>query len=99
MVNFDANENVFNLDFYSIFSFGLTGVLWMYNNVINGSPEVINRFKEMGKKVFFVTNNSTKTRTEFLEKSNLLNFRMVEVCDSSKNIFVMMTTDVFYSKK
>lgn len=51
----------------------------MYNNVIKGSPEVINRFKEMGKKVFFVTNNSTKTRTEFLEKSNSLNFRMVEV--------------------
>lgn len=50
----------------------------MYNNVIDGSPEVINRFKEIGKKVFFVTNNSTKTRTEFLEKSNQLNFNMVE---------------------
>lgn len=54
------------------------GVLWMYNNVINGTPEVINRFKEMGKKVFFVTNNSTKTRSEFLEKSDLMNFNMVE---------------------
>lgn len=51
----------------------------MYNNVIDGSPDVINRFKEMGKKVFFVTNNSTKTRSEFLEKATSLNFRMVEV--------------------
>lgn len=51
----------------------------MYNNVIDGSPAVINRFKEMGKKVFFVTNNSTKTRSEFLEKANSLNFHMIEV--------------------
>lgn len=62
------------------FLFLLSGVLWMYNNVIDGSPDVINRFKEMGKKVFFVTNNSTKTRSEFLEKAISLNFRMVEVC-------------------
>lgn len=51
----------------------------MYSNVIDGSADVINRFKEMGKKVFFVTNNSTKTRSEFLEKACSLNFHMIEV--------------------
>ncbi|KAJ6646252.1 Glycerol-3-phosphate phosphatase [Pseudolycoriella hygida] len=54
------------------------GVLWIYNNAIDGAPDVINRFKEIGKKVFFITNNSTKSRPEFLEKCKMLNFRMVE---------------------
>ena len=45
------------------------GVLWFHNTLIKGSPEVINRFSSIGKRVFFITNNSTKTREEFLEKA------------------------------
>lgn len=36
----------------------------------------MNRFKEMGKGIFFVTNNSTKTRPEFLEKAVSMNFNI-----------------------
>lgn len=32
----------------------------------------------MGKKVYFITNNSTKTRNEFLEKAKMLNFNVGE---------------------
>lgn len=46
-------------------------------DIIEGSNDVVNKFKEMGKKVFFVTNNSTKTQSEFLEKALKLKFNMV----------------------
>lgn len=52
--------------------------MWLQNQAISGSPDVINRFKELGKKVFFVTNNSTKTRQEFVQKAVDLGFNMTE---------------------
>ena len=36
------------------------GVLWNGGGAIKGSPDVVNKFREMGKRVFFCTNNSTK---------------------------------------
>uniref|UniRef100_A0A7G3AS49 Putative phosphoglycolate/pyridoxal phosphate phosphatase family n=1 Tax=Lutzomyia longipalpis TaxID=7200 RepID=A0A7G3AS49_LUTLO len=51
-------------------------VIWLFNDALEGAPNVINRFLEMGKKVFFVTNNSTKTRDEFLVKARQLNFNI-----------------------
>lgn len=56
-----------------------SGVLWVHNNPIAGSPDVINKLKDLGKKVFFVTNNSTKTRTDFAAKAIQLGFNMKEV--------------------
>ena len=52
------------------------GVLWLYNDIIGKAPNVINKFVENGKKVFFITNNSTKTREEFAEKNKALNFNV-----------------------
>lgn len=48
----------------------------MMNNAIHGSPDVINRLQEVGKRVFFVTNNSTKTRSGFLDKAHNLGFKI-----------------------
>jgi ribonucleotide monophosphatase NagD (HAD superfamily) len=50
--------------------------LWLYNNVIEGSNTVINRLLDMGKKVYFITNNSTKTREELAEKARVMNFNV-----------------------
>lgn len=50
------------------------GVLWLGNHIIPGSPDVINTLKKMGKNVFYITNNSTKTREEFVEKFQQLGF-------------------------
>jgi len=50
------------------------GVLWVGSNPIPGSPEMINRFRDLGKRVFYVTNNSTKTRKEYKEKVDKLGF-------------------------
>jgi len=50
------------------------GVLWVGNEAISGSPELINRFRGLGKKVFYVTNNSTKHRLEYKVKVDKLGF-------------------------
>lgn len=52
------------------------GVLWIYSNVLENSPEVINKFVSLKKKIFFVTNNSTKTRDEFLQKALSMNYNV-----------------------
>lgn len=56
----------------------LPGVLWLYSDIIGEAPKVMNRFKEMGKGVYFVTNNSTKTRAEFAEKAQSMNFNITK---------------------
>lgn len=38
----------------------------------------MNRFKDIGKKIFFCTNNSTKTRKELLTKSHNMGFNITE---------------------
>lgn len=48
------------------------------NNAIHGSPDVINRLQEKGKRVYFLTNNSTKTRSGFLEKAHKLGYNITE---------------------
>ncbi|XP_077296771.1 glycerol-3-phosphate phosphatase-like [Arctopsyche grandis] len=50
------------------------GVLWIDNDEISGASKVLNTLRSMGKRVFYVTNNSTKCRNEFLEKFNNMGF-------------------------
>lgn len=50
------------------------GVLWVGGEALPGSPDVIQRFRALGKKVFYVTNNSTKHRKEYKAKFDKLGF-------------------------
>ncbi|XP_049320812.1 glycerol-3-phosphate phosphatase [Astyanax mexicanus] len=54
--------------------FDCDGVIWRGEQAIPGAPEVINSLKKSGKKVFFVTNNSTKTRRMYAQKLTRLGF-------------------------
>ncbi len=40
-----------------------------------GAQNLVIKLRTLGKKIFFLTNNSTKTREEFLEKFNKLGFQ------------------------
>ncbi|RUS81930.1 hypothetical protein EGW08_010316, partial [Elysia chlorotica] len=50
------------------FLFDCDGVLWDGNGPINGSLETVLRLKELGKRVFYVTNNSSQTREHYVKK-------------------------------
>lgn len=54
------------------------GVLWIYGEALDGSADVMNQFKAMGKSIYFCTNNSTKTRAELLKKGVELGFHIRE---------------------
>lgn len=54
------------------------GVLWLHMKALPGSPEVMNRFHEMGKRVFYITNNNVITREDFLIKCDKLGFKSTE---------------------
>ncbi|XP_051958838.1 glycerol-3-phosphate phosphatase-like [Xyrauchen texanus] len=58
--------------------FDCDGVIWRGDQAIPGAPEVINSLKKQGKRVFFVTNNSTKTRKMYADKLNKLGFDATE---------------------
>ncbi|XP_066938564.1 glycerol-3-phosphate phosphatase-like isoform X1 [Macrobrachium rosenbergii] len=55
------------------------GVLWQGAqgmDVIPGARETVQRFHDLGKKVFFITNNSTKTQESYYEKCSTLGFHV-----------------------
>ncbi|KAM4624259.1 glycerol-3-phosphate phosphatase [Polymixia lowei] len=58
--------------------FDCDGVIWRGDQVVPGAPEVINLLKKNGKKVFFVTNNSSKTRKLYADKMTRMGFDVRE---------------------
>lgn len=50
----------------------------MDNTPLPNSAEVMNKFRDIGKRTFYVTNNSTKTREELVKKCKCLNFKASE---------------------
>lgn len=54
------------------------GVLWLGSTPILGAPEVVEKFKAAGKKVFFLTNNGTQTRSGLVKKCKTIGFNVNE---------------------
>ncbi|XP_076471925.1 glycerol-3-phosphate phosphatase-like isoform X2 [Babylonia areolata] len=51
-----------------------TGVLWDGHGPIPGSLETLKKLLEKGKKVFYITNNSSRTREQYVEKCHQFGF-------------------------
>ncbi|XP_017760231.1 PREDICTED: glycerol-3-phosphate phosphatase-like, partial [Eufriesea mexicana] len=75
-------------------------VLWTCMNPLPNAAEVINTFQSLGKKVLYVTNNSRKTREEFLKKCQVLNFKATKediLCTA--NLSACYLQDLGFNKK
>ncbi|KAI2502552.1 haloacid dehalogenase-like hydrolase [Fragilaria crotonensis] len=60
------------LDKTDVFIFDCDGVIWRGDSVIPGIPETLAKLRALGKKMFFVTNNSTKSRAGYKKKFDSL---------------------------
>ncbi|CAL8302256.1 unnamed protein product [Lota lota] len=58
--------------------FDCDGVIWRGDTAVPGASEVINLLKKHGKNVFFVTNNSSKTRKLYAQKMERMGFNVKE---------------------
>lgn len=56
------------LDDFDVVLFDLDGTVYYGSKLIDGANETINFFRDAKKKVYFTTNNSTKTRRQIFEK-------------------------------
>ncbi|XP_008548278.1 glycerol-3-phosphate phosphatase [Microplitis demolitor] len=72
--NLSNDELTKILDSFDTIITDCDGVLWHDNTPIAGAAEVMSAFDRLGKKVFYITNNSTKSCEEFIEKFHSLNF-------------------------
>ena len=60
------------------FVFDCDGVVWRGNSAIVGAVALVNKLKALGKAVYFVSNNSIKTREQYFEKFAELGFSEVQ---------------------
>jgi hypothetical protein len=66
------------LDKTDVFIFDCDGVIWKGDSLIDGVPAILKMLREAGKRIFFVTNNSTKSRKGYLGKFRGLGLDGVE---------------------
>jgi len=62
------------IDQYDTFIFDCDGVLWDAGLKLEPAFDTLNFLKEKGKSIFFVTNNSTKSRKKYSHKISSLGF-------------------------
>lgn len=79
------------VDKFDTFLFDCDGVIWQGNDLIPGVARVFDVLKGQGKRIIFVTNNSTKSRTSYLTK-----FKSLGIETSLDNIFGSSYCSAFY---
>ncbi|KAG0452119.1 hypothetical protein HPP92_025846 [Vanilla planifolia] len=60
------------------FLFDCDGVIWKGDKLIDGVPEALQALRSMGKRLVFVTNNSTKSRKQYARKFGTLGLHVTE---------------------
>nr|GMC51459.1 phosphoglycolate phosphatase 2 [Ipomoea batatas] len=66
------------LDSVNAFLFDCDGVIWKGDKLIDGIPEALDMLHRRGKKLVFVTNNSTKSRKQYAKKFQSLGIPVSE---------------------
>ncbi|KAI3647481.1 hypothetical protein MP228_007702 [Amoeboaphelidium protococcarum] len=87
-----ATRLVNNVD---LILFDCDGVIWNGNKLIDGAKDVMLMLRSMNKKLIFVSNNSTKSRRDYMKKFKMLGLDFVEETD----IFSSAFATAYYIKK
>ncbi|OMP05193.1 2-phosphoglycolate phosphatase, eukaryotic [Corchorus capsularis] len=66
------------LDSVDAFLFDCDGVIWKGDKLIDGVPQTLDLLRSKGKKLVFVTNNSTKSRTQYAHKFTSLGLSVTQ---------------------
>ncbi|KAH9734116.1 phosphoglycolate phosphatase 1A [Citrus sinensis] len=74
------------IDSVETFIFDCDGVIWKGDKLIDGVPETLDMLRSKGKRLVFVTNNSTKSRKQYGKKFETLGLTVTEVKDSFLSI-------------
>ena len=61
-----------------LYLFDIDGTLILGNKPIDGAEKVIKEIREKGKKLMLFTNNSSRTRAEYVEKFQKMNIDILE---------------------
>eukprot|EP00268_Persea_americana_P043686 TRINITY_DN4396_c0_g1_i5.p1 TRINITY_DN4396_c0_g1~~TRINITY_DN4396_c0_g1_i5.p1 ORF type:complete len:319 (+),score=60.08 TRINITY_DN4396_c0_g1_i5:108-1064(+) len=89
-----CSQNVKALfDSVEAFLFDCDGVIWKGDMLIDGVPQTLDMLRSKGKKLIFVTNNSTKSRKKYAKK-----FQMLGVTVSEEEIFCSSFAAAMYLK-
>lgn len=60
------------LDSFDTFLLDCDGVIWSGNKLINDSNVTISMLKSLGKRIVYVTNNASKSRSDLLVKLKVM---------------------------
>ena len=83
------------IDKYSYFIFDCDGVLWISGQPFVSSIKLIKKLQELNKKIYFITNNSTKSRIQYQEKMHTLGYTNI----NTSQIYCSSVLTAMYIKK
>ena len=75
------------------FMFDCDGVVWKQSTVYPQVPEFLRHLRNLGKKIFFISNNNSKSRRQYLEKFSRLGIEAKE-----DEIYSSASVAVYYIK-
>ncbi|KAJ3160025.1 hypothetical protein HDU86_001290 [Geranomyces michiganensis] len=79
------------VDSIDTFLLDCDGVIWATNHVFDGVQTVLDLLRSKGKRILFVTNNSTKSRKAYLKK-----FQSLDIHASAEEIFGSSYAAAYY---
>ncbi len=78
----------------SLYLFDIDGTMLLGDKVIDGCKEMIKEINKQGKKYIFITNNSTRTAHEYVDK-----FKSIGINTKEENFITALTATIKYLKK
>lgn len=88
------NRNIFELTTKQVYFFDLDGTIYLGNKLFKGVVELIELLRIKEKKIFFLSNNSSKSTEDYLKKLNKFNLNITR-----DNIILSQHPTIEYLKK